>query len=135
MLFGIPENEYPSDILDNDLFTAVRNIYTNAEVKNKLLLFNTELHNLKEEIEHCRKAQVTFLYEPLPEEIPLIEALYKKLPIPHFELNLYCDNPLDADYFSNMSLSLTKRIEDWPISLFLSDDKNNTIRNVEYFVM
>lgn len=49
-LNGIPEEDYPSDGIDHLIIDAVRNQYQNAEVKSSLLMLNTELRDLRNEI-------------------------------------------------------------------------------------
>lgn len=45
-LYGIPENEYPNDVLDDTIFQAVKGVYPNASVKSKLILFETDIIDL-----------------------------------------------------------------------------------------
>lgn len=42
-LYGIPEDEFPSDKLDNFIFNHIKNIYPAAEIKSNLILFETDL--------------------------------------------------------------------------------------------
>lgn len=47
LLNGTPENEYPSDMLDEQILQQVRSIYPEAEMKSKILLFDTDLLNIR----------------------------------------------------------------------------------------
>lgn len=49
-LNGIPEDDYPSDDIDHMILDAVSNRYQNAVVKSSLLMLNTELRDLRNEI-------------------------------------------------------------------------------------
>lgn len=42
-LYGIPEDQFPSDKLDNFIFNHIKNIYPAAEMKSNLILFETDL--------------------------------------------------------------------------------------------
>jgi hypothetical protein len=48
MLLGTPENEYPNDILDKIILQQIQSVYPEAAVKSKLLLFDTDLLNLRQ---------------------------------------------------------------------------------------
>lgn len=47
LLQGIPEEEYPSDEVDNLLFSLSRDHFKNVKVRSSLVLFNTDLKNLQ----------------------------------------------------------------------------------------
>lgn len=49
-LNGIPEEDYPSDDIDHMILGAVCSRYQNAEVRSSLLMLNTELRDLRNEI-------------------------------------------------------------------------------------
>lgn len=49
-LNGIPEDDYPRDDIDNMILDAVSNRYQNAVVRSSLLMLNTELRDLRNEI-------------------------------------------------------------------------------------
>ena len=46
-LNGIPEDEYPSDIIDEKILEAVEKKYHDSKIKSSLLVFSTELRDLK----------------------------------------------------------------------------------------
>lgn len=46
-LNGIPENEYPRDIVDKKILEAVAERYNDSKMKSSLLVFSTELRDLK----------------------------------------------------------------------------------------
>ena len=49
-LNGIPEEDYPSDDIDNMILDAVSNRYQNAVVRSSLIMLNTELRDLRNDI-------------------------------------------------------------------------------------
>ncbi len=57
LLQGTPENEYPNDILDMVIMQQIQSVYPEAEVRSKLLLFDTDLLNfrqLKDKLYACQ---------------------------------------------------------------------------------
>ena len=52
LLNGTPQNEYPSDYLDELILKEIREVYPNAYLKNKLLLFDVDLLNYRLEKEN-----------------------------------------------------------------------------------
>lgn len=46
-LEGIPEDYYPSDLLDRKIFEAVKKIYPNSTFRSSLLILNTEIRDLQ----------------------------------------------------------------------------------------
>jgi hypothetical protein len=55
LLNGTPQNEYPSDCLDELILKEVRQKYPNASLENKLLLFDVDLLNYRLEKEHKKQ--------------------------------------------------------------------------------
>lgn len=61
LLTGTPEEKYPNDELDRQILKSVQRYYPSARVKSRLLLFETELMNLrlyKDKI--SQKERITF---------------------------------------------------------------------------
>lgn len=69
LLYGIPEDEFPTDALDNYIFSHVKKVYPAAEVKSNLILFETDLldvarlkdKQIKHEIIYARNMQTDYL--------------------------------------------------------------------------
>jgi hypothetical protein len=47
LYYGIKEEAYPKDTIDEFILYAIKNIYTDAIVRSSILMFNTELDNYK----------------------------------------------------------------------------------------
>lgn len=56
MMTGIPEKEYPNDILDEVIFKGVESVFPNPKKKSQILLLNTELMDLKRQLERSKKS-------------------------------------------------------------------------------
>ena len=81
-LNGIPEDDYPRDDIDNMILEAVCNRYPNAGVKSSLLMLNTELRDLRNEIHRnkCLEGSIDFI--PTSQYVHLLNGLkVRSLPI------------------------------------------------------
>lgn len=63
-LHGIQEEEYPRDKVDDIILESVASKYPNAEPHSKLLLFSSELRDLKEHIERSIHHKACIVVEP-----------------------------------------------------------------------
>lgn len=103
IIYGIPENEYPSDTLDKDLLEVVRQKYPTAKVKSSLMLFNSELRDFEQEIKNFHfHNTVTFILEPDFQEII---KLVDYLDCLKFQFNLYVSSLMEKEYFDDMYFS------------------------------
>lgn len=63
-LYGIPQDEYPNDPMDEMILDAIKNKYVDAERRSSLLLFSTELRDLKTELSSMLRFDCNILIEP-----------------------------------------------------------------------
>lgn len=63
-LYGIPQDEYPNDPMDEMILDAIKNKYVDAECRSSLLLFSTELRDLKTELSSMLRFDCNILIEP-----------------------------------------------------------------------
>ena len=104
MIYGIPENEYPSDMLDKDLLEVVQQKYPTAKVKSSLMLFNSELRDFEQEIRNYHYYNtITLILEPDFQEIM---KLVDYLDCLKFQFNLYVSSLEEKKFFGNMYFSL-----------------------------
>ncbi len=103
MIYGIPENEYPSDMLDKDLLEVVQQKYPTAKVKSSLMLFNSELRDFEQEIRNYHYYNtITLILEPDFQEIM---KLVDYLDCLKFQFNLYVSSLEEKEFFGNMYFS------------------------------
>lgn len=102
-IYGIPENEFPSDILDKDLLEVVQQEYPTAKVKSSLMLDNFALRDFEQEIKkfHFHNT-VTFILEPDAKEF---EQMKDYLYFLKFQFNLYVSSLKEKELFGDMYLS------------------------------
>jgi len=110
-MFGIPEDEYPSDDLDKDLQNELIGKYQTVRVKSELLLFSSELQELKQETNRCTKHKVTLIYEPSFDQT--LMGLLNNVSLPQFQFNLYISSPFDINHFQDSTLTVIKPINEW----------------------
>lgn len=104
-IYGIPENEYPSDTLDKDLLEMVQQKYPTAKVRSSLMIFNTELRELEQEIKNFHSHNTaTFIFEPNIQEIVNFVDYFDCL---KFQFNLYVPSLIEKEYFGDMYFSRT----------------------------
>lgn len=66
-IFGIPQDEYPNDELDDAILAAIKTKYKNAEPESSLMLFNTELRDLRAKLENMEHFDAYIMFtETLP---------------------------------------------------------------------
>lgn len=106
------ENEYPSDMLDKDLLEEVRKKYPSANTRSGLLLFSSELRDLKQEIELFDSSKtVSFMIEPDLQAVVKLVGGY--VVCPKFDFKLYVPSPFDRKYFRDIHLSKIVPQDSW----------------------
>ena len=88
ILKGIPEDDYPRDGLDNGMLEAVKNQgYDNAEMRSQLLLFSSELRDLRK-IYNRPSTVVNFIIVP---DLSSCPALPNGFPMKNFNVDMFID--------------------------------------------
>ena len=70
---GIPQNEYPNDELDDIIQSTIKVTFPNSSVDSSLLLFNTELRDLRTKYKNYIRHTIQLLIEPDWEQVFLNE--------------------------------------------------------------
>lgn len=113
MLFGIPEEEYPSDALDAAILRAVKGKLLTGEPISETLLFSADSAELQIYKRTYAKANAVLVIEPdlaevaLLNQIPNIDAS-KSIPI-----EIYSSLPQDVELFNGLDFTAILTIEDW----------------------
>ena len=131
MLTGIPEDEYPNDILDKLIFKGLDQVFPNPQKKSQILLLNTELQDLKRELERSQKS-FTISYEPDFCDLTSYHTIINSIRIIRIPLVLYHD-PLKMfnDNISDEFTSVTEPLKDWVKNYGLIETlAKETLRNV-----
>ena len=115
MVFGIPEEEYPNDILDEIIMRGIEGIFPGARRKSQILLLNTELQDLKSEQERTKK-EFRIRIEPDFNDLVNYQGIinsFRILEIPltlyHDPIRLFGDNLRDE--FTSISMPVVEWIE------------------------
>ena len=88
MMVGIAEEEYPNDILDDIILRGVESVFPNPRKKSQILLLNTDLQDLKRELERSKKT-FSIRIEPEFSELLNYQGLVNSFRILEIPLTLY----------------------------------------------
>lgn len=111
-VYGIPENEYPSDILDEVILKGMTEEYPHAAIatRSSLLLFSTDLENLRREVENSGEPKLqTFQIEPNIEEEIIRNGFFTAL---RYRIDLYPCNPR-SQYWTNTTTIVSLDKNQW----------------------
>ena len=132
MLTGIPEEEYPNDILDDVIFKGVESVFPNPRKKSQILLLNTELQDLKRELERSKKA-FNIRIEPEFSDLLNYKGFVNSFRILEIPITLYHD-PIKIfdDSFNDEYPSVLAPVAEWIRGYgVLERLKNETLRSIE----
>lgn len=132
MLTGIPEEEYPNDILDDVILKGVESVFPNPRKKSQILLLNTELQDLKRELERSKKA-INIRIEPEFSELLNYKGFVNSFRILEIPITLYHD-PIKIfdDSFNDEYPSVVAPVAEWIRGYgVLERLKNETLRSIE----
>lgn len=112
LINGIPQSEYPSDVLDSLIFDALKQKYTEVEVENSLLLFSSELRNLKQQYYYKLKKKITIQITPNI-DTNTMALLGGIIECPQIHLTLYVDNTSFRYYLNDELILQSIDPKDW----------------------
>jgi len=131
MISGIPEDEYPNDILDEVILKGVDSVYPNPRRKSQVLLLNTELMDLKRNLE-CAKKVFNIRIEPEYSDLINYNGFIQSFRILEIPLTLYHE-PIKIfdDTFSDEYPAVTAPVTEWIQNYgILEKLRNETLRSV-----
>lgn len=112
-MFGLDEQEYPQDLLDEIILKGVTNFYYDSEVsvKSSMLLFNTELRDLKNVISsYQHPKEISFLIEPDIDKEIMHMGFFTSY---EFSLNLYTGNNLFINLWNDERIVISLSNHEW----------------------
>ena len=110
---GIPEEEYPSDILDQTIIEMVQQEFPNSSIESKLILFSSELCDLQV-LSRSKRSLVEFHIVPdVSDFSPEVYKLLDGMSSVDFTLELFTESRIDYMTFENKRFSLSKSFEGW----------------------
>jgi hypothetical protein len=135
LFYGIPEEEYPSDILDQAIIEMVQQEFPNSSIKSDLLLFSSELRDLQV-LSQSKLSLVKF--QIIPDVLDLSPEIYELLGATSsidFNLELFTVSRIDYTTFGNIKFSLSKSSEEWLEMYNNYKGKLSTLHNPsEFFI-
>lgn len=130
LYYGIKEEQYPSDIIDDLILEGVKKVYSEVYVRTSLLLFNTELDHYKRILPNFRKESFTIQVNPHIDDIEEVIASGKvSFPVFFKDFLLYCF-PHETQFFQN-GLSILEYAIDKETEI--TDLWNKLEKEVEFF--
>lgn len=112
-LNGYSREEYPTDALDNAIYTAIHDRFGEATVINQLIVMNSELRDLQVYRE-CHRGNVSIHIAPRLDEL---DETAMRLLGGHAEFNitveLYAHSVEDRDYYDNMDFEFVDTADGW----------------------
>lgn len=126
---GIPQAEYPHDMLDEIIMDALKKIFDKVSLNNSLYLFSTDLADVKTKYKHKIEKRLRFSIEPslnlnaIPHFSDLIEC-------PQIYLTLYLDQGKWDKNSINEIISVNVNIEDWTRTYKKVSFLKNTLRDI-----
>lgn len=118
LIYGTPEINYPSDDLDKKILRIVRQVYPNASVKSKLMIFDNDLLFYRREVD---KQKQDIEYSIYDSSIPQNEQQKKTLTLEvYFYKNVFgrtIINLQQGDVFDTKVLDLLETYE--PLSAMI----------------
>lgn len=131
MITGIPEDEYPNDILDEVILKGINSVFPNPRKKSQILLLNTDLMDLKRNLDCARKA-FNIRIEPEYSDLINYSGFIRSFRILEIPLTLYHE-PIKIfdDTFKEECPAVISPVAEWIQNYgILEKLKNETLRSV-----
>lgn len=131
LIKGIPEEEYPSDELDDFILNGVRTLYPDAKIKSSLILLSSDVKDIQI-LQNYWMEKASLMISPniLNMDNAIIEYIqrFQCIRIP---LEIYGDNPLFKNYYQGEFFEAYSPNEGW-LERYpkIKDLAKNTLRSV-----
>lgn len=110
MVNGIPEEEYPKDVLDNIIHQSISSKFHVNRAYTTLLLFSSELRDLQAYHDNSHE-EATILIEPELSQ-PML-TIFDKIEIPCITFDIFPNSPFEIEPFKNLSFPYIIPAEKW----------------------
>lgn len=135
LLKGIPQDEYPSDLLDQLILQAVKSRYANAECKSSNVLFSTDLKDLQfYEGMHKTQCHIKILPDlsTLPQQF---WGVVNGVNVVTINLELYVPGIFNVEVFDNECFEVSVDFDGWLKKYNELNALKATLSNIsDYFV-
>lgn len=113
MLNGIPQSEYPSDVLDEAIFKAVYAKYQIQPTYNEMMILTTELSEVLRYREYCRGHVIVSLVPEIDDMYEVVSKLLGQFSIFNVEIDLFSQSNKDLLFFNELSFEHQDPINGW----------------------
>ena len=124
LLNGIPQDDYPNDILDDCILKAIEPYFVNISVQSSLILLNSDVKQLQIYKSYCHTEVEIRIFPHLDDVYR--ELLVHNFDFPIYKLDLFTPSQKYKDLFENRYFETSLSFNTW-VNEFASK------RNTEYF--
>lgn len=133
-LNGQPQDEYPHDLLDDSILTAIRVVYPNADVINSLLVTNSEYRALLR-YNNYQKDYAEFRFLPDISQVPTeLYPLIGNLEGAKFVIDIFMLIRPNKNAFANEGFELKFPLQGWFGTLSVIVRELNTMHKVSEII-
>lgn len=135
LLHGIPEEEYPSDLLDETIFKAIQNSYPDAECRSKTILLSTELKDLQ----YYEGSHMSNVYVRIMPDISTIPqgllGILNGIEAITVQLQIFVMGLFNVEAFDNECYSVNMPFEGWMNSYMQIKEQMSSLHDIsDYFI-
>lgn len=113
LLYGIPEEEYPSDILDELILHGVQRSYPDAKMKSRLILFSSEINDIQIISQYWKNDAEILIGPDLLSYDILVQQYARQFQCIKLPLQIYGDNKYFKPYFENEFFEAYSNVGSW----------------------
>lgn len=135
LLHGIPEEEYPSDLLDESIFKAIQARYPEAKCSSKTILLSTELKDLQF-YEGSHMSNVYVRITPDVSTIPQgLLGILNGIEAINIQLQVFVMGIFNVEAFDNEGFTISLPFEGWMNAYMQLKEQLNSLHDIsDYFI-
>ena len=135
LLHGIPEEEYPSDLLDESIFKAIQARYPDAKCRSKTILLSAELKDLQF-YEGSHMSNVYVRITPDVSTIPQgLLGVLNGIEAITIQLQVFVMGIFNVKAFDNEGFTISLPFEGWMNAYMQLKEQMNSLHNIsDYFI-
>ena len=133
LLNGIPQDDYPNDILDDCILGAFEPHFVNASMQSSLILLNSDVKQLQIYKSYCHNEVQISVFPYLDDDYR--ELIVDKFDIPTYKLDLFTSSSKYKDLFENRYFETSLSLNTWVNEFAAKRNTEYVIGSIkEYFV-
>ena len=113
LLTGVPEDEYPNDLLDNSILSMVQQQFPDAQMKSSMMLFSSDLRDIQRLSQSTILEAQMYIEPEINEHYAAVLPLLEGIKLVHFEVSIFIEIPICQPFFENLSFAKTVPFNGW----------------------